>query len=355
MKLNKLHPVATGCNIKNNNLKVLSILSIMTITLEKIFHEQQVLVNYFFDNLDYQHVDKFVDILLNRDPNGIIYLTGMGKSGIISNNISKMFVSIGIRSMFLSPVDALHGDVGVLRDQDILILFSRSGQTSELINLLPSARNKGSFLVAIVSNLDSMLAEQCDFTICLPLQKELCPFDLAPTTSSIIQLIFGNTIVAELMKKTGLTQEEYSKNHPAGRIGKRLTLSVKDIMKDINSTPISKPYDILIDQIDKMTSYLCGCLIIVDNQNKLLGIFTDGDLRRAISTYGSLALQKPLLDLMTVDPCSCKKEQMAFNAMKEMEREDSQKKKRIKEMPVVDGNNKVDGLILLHDLVNYGL
>lgn len=325
--------------------------------MEDLFKEQQELVNYFFDNLDYQQIEDFADLILRvNQNNGVLYLTGMGKSGIISHNISQMLVSIGIRAMFLSPVDALHGDVGVLMPNDILILFSRSGQTSELVNLLPAARNKGSQLVAVVSNQDGALAKQCDYTIYLPLKKELCPFDLAPTTSSVIQLIFGNTVVATLMRRINLTKEEYAKNHPAGRIGKRLTVKVDDMMKPRSNLAICGPDELLINQIGNMSAKRCGSLLVENENKKLVGIFTDGDLRRAIEEYGSSALQKPIRDLMTEDPFTCMKGQMAFDSMQNMERYDEKmSKKRVKEMPVVDGNNRIEGLLLLHDLVEFGL
>lgn len=325
--------------------------------ISNLFEEQRFLINSFFDQLEYDRVSEFVNLIYNTDQQGgIVYLTGMGKSGIMATNIARMLVSIGLRSMSLSSVDALHGDVGVLRQNDILIMMSRSGQTSELINLIPAIRNKKTYLVAIVSNPQGLIAKQADLFIHLPLQKELCPFDLAPTTSSIIQLIFGNTIVSILMRRIGLTREEYAKNHPAGRIGKRLTLLVDDIMKKNEDLPLARPNDIVLDQIDRMSAKLCGCLIITDQNQKLLGMFTDGDLRRAIKTYRNSALQMRLEEVMTVSPWSCTPDQKAYDAMREMERVDvSEKKSRIKEMPVVDQENRVIGLVLLHDLVNCGL
>lgn len=319
--------------------------------VNEIFDEQQKLINYFFDNLEINQVEKFVDTLLDiNQKSGVIYFTGMGKSGIISKNISQLLVSIGIRSMFLSPVDALHGDVGVLRENDLLILFSRSGQTNELINLLPAVRNKNTQTFAVISNINGILAQECDQYIHLPIIKELCPFNMAPTTSSAIQLIFGNTIVAILMNKIGLTKDEYAKNHPAGRIGKRLTVSVSDIMKTRDTLAICYDYDLLIEQIDKMSASKCGCLLIQNHNYQLIGIFTDGDLRRAIGKYGSKGLHLPIKELMTKNPKTTTKDKKAFDVMLEMEKD-----KSIKEMPVIDDKNHILGLIMLHDLVKFGL
>lgn len=322
----------------------------------ELFAEQQKLINYFFNHLDHDPVQRLTDTILNYSSQGIIYLTGMGKSGIISHNISQMLVSIGIRSMFLPPVNALHGDVGVLTSSDLLLLFSRSGQTAELINLIPAVKNKQTHTVAIVSNQESKMAKMCDQTVYLPLEKELCPFDLAPTTSSIIQLILGNTIVASLMCRIGITREQYALNHPAGRIGKRLTVKVKDIMKDLTHLAICSSNQKLIDQISNMSAMKCGCLLISNDQNKLLGIFTDGDLRRTIEKYGPEGLQKTFDELINHQFWSCSEDQMAFDAMQEMERIDLVgDKKRIKEMPVLDSDGRIKGLLMLHDLVNYGL
>jgi len=326
--------------------------------IESIFKEQHELVDYFFANLNYPEVEDFIEAILEVSGNpGIIYLTGMGKSGIIASNISQMLVSIGIRAMFLSPVNALHGDVGVLTSRDALVLFSRSGQTSELLNLIPAARNKKTYLIGVVSNREGKLAKQCDQMIYLPLKKELCPFDLAPTTSSVLQLIFGNTVVSLLMKRIGLTREAYAMNHPAGRIGKRLTAKVSDVMRSVEDTAICGPDDRLIDQIGNMSKKRGGCLVVLNNTQQVIGILTDGDLRRQIEKHGVVALELTLGELMTKKPWTTTPTEMAFDSMQEMERsEPNQKKKCIKEMPVIsDEDGTLIGLITLHSLVQYGL
>ncbi len=313
--------------------------------------DQKDLIDYFFDNLDYQQVKQFCDTILNCD--GIIFLTGMGKSGIIAKNIGQMLVSIGVCAMFLDPVNALHGDVGVLNPKDILILFSKSGQTSELLHLVPSARNKDVYLIAIISDITGLLVDQCQSYVKLPLLRELCPFDLAPTTSSIIQLVFGNTAVAYLMEKKGLTKEAYARNHPAGRIGKRLTVKVVDVMRIKDKIAISEPQEKLINQISNMSSKKCGNILIEENY-KLVGIFTDGDLRRNIEIYGKETIDKTLRELMTLHPNVTTKNTMAYEAMNQME-DETNGKKRVKELPVVDVDGRIEGLVMLHDLVQFGL
>jgi len=324
-----------------------------------LIEEQEEHLKYFFKYLKAYHIEEFAEILLTTSQNqGLSYLTGMGKSGIIAQIISQLLVSIGIRAMYLSPTDALHGDLGVLTRRDSLILLSRSGQTDELLKLVPPAKAKEAKIICITSNGKSLLAEQADQSFYLPLQRELCPFDLAPTTSSVIQLLFGNIAVSYLMRQTNLTREEYALNHPAGRIGKRLTLKVKDVMRGYSELPLAYPDQLLINEIQKMSAKRCGCLLIISGKNpNLIGIFTDGDLRRAIEKHGSEALHLPLQKLMIPKPFSCKPNQLAFECMELMERNDpEQGKKRIKEMPVIDPKtDELVGLLTLHELVKSGL
>jgi len=323
-----------------------------------LIEEQQELINYFFDHFERDQVSTFSSLILEvSGSSGVIYFSGMGKSGLIARNISQMLVSIGIRAMYLSPVDALHGDLGVLTNLDMLVLLSRSGQTEELLNLLSPTKSKGCRIVTITSNRDSLMANSpvVSCSIYLPIHKELCPFDLAPTTSSVIQLLFGNIVVVDLMRRTNLTRAQYALNHPAGRIGKRLTLRVQDVMRKLEEVPLSSATDRLIDAIPKISSKGCGCLLIVD-QLKLLGIFTDGDLRRTIEKDGSNTLYLPMKAHMNAEPFCCREDQMAFECMQEMERDDpDQSKKRIKEMPVLNEEHEVVGLLTLHELVRAGL
>jgi arabinose-5-phosphate isomerase len=336
-----------------------------------LIEEQEQHISYFFKFLNPNHIRDFSQILLRTSQNqGLIFLAGMGKSGIVAQIISQLLVSIGIRAMYLSPTDALHGDLGVLTKRDTLVLLSRSGQTDELLNLVPAAKAKEAKIVSLTSNPASLLAQQADQSFYLPHQGELCPFDLAPTTSSVIQLLFGNITVSYLMRQTNLTREQYALNHPAGRIGKRLTLKVQNIMRALSELPLAYPDQLLIDQIQKMSAKRCGCLLVIPHPSqssnpsprsikspKLIGIFTDGDLRRAIEKHGQEALQLPLQSLMTRDPFHCHPDQLAFECMQEMERDDlEQSKKRIKEMPVLDPkSNQLVGLLTLHDLVKSGL
>lgn len=202
--------------------------------LEELFNKQAEHINFFFKNIDIQNIHRFTRILLEKQQQqnvgggggGCLFFTGVGKSSFISKKISQTLVSLGIRSSFLSPLDALHGDIGILSPSDLLIFFSKSGSTDELLRLVPCVRSKGLFLISVTSVPSNPLSSLCDFNVHLPLDGELCPFDLAPVTSTSIQLLFGDTVAIALMLSLNLTKQQYASNHPAGRIGKSLLFKV---------------------------------------------------------------------------------------------------------------------------------
>lgn len=252
--------------------------------LLNLFKSQQKYLNFFFQNLDLSQTLAFTQTLLNAQ--GTIFLTGVGKSGFVAQKISQTLVSLGIRSGFLSPVDALHGDIGILSSTDLLIFFSKSGNTEELLRLVPCAKAKGAFLISVTSSESNLLVNVCDLNVHLPLERELCPFDLAPVTSTAIQMVFGDTVAIALMGAKNLSREEYAANHPAGRIGKSLIFKVKDVMKKQNELPVCKEGDLIMDQLVELTSKGCGCLLVIDDDYHLIGTFTDGDLRRTLKASG---------------------------------------------------------------------
>merc|ERR1712100_314652 len=282
---------------------------------------------------------------------GTVFFSGVGKSGFVAHKISMTMVSTGTKSMFLDPTDALHGDIGIVGNEDLLILFSKSGETEEITKLVPFAKAKGAKLTGVLSNDKSTLARLCDAHVYLPLQRELCPFDLAPVTSAAIQMIFGDTCAVAIMQAKSLTMDQYAMNHPAGRIGKRLILSVKDVMKPLSGLPLAKPDEKLVDALVELSSKGQGCLLIVDDANTLLGVFTDGDLRRSLHEKGGEILQAPIKDLMSSTPRTTLAEGKAVDAMREMEAGG----RPVSFLPVIDEEKKLAGLLTLHGLVNAGL
>jgi arabinose-5-phosphate isomerase len=317
--------------------------------LKSLFATQKKYIDYFFDYLNMDEVEAVLQLFLSC--RGILFFTGIGKSGIIAQKIAATLVSTGTKAMFLPPIDALHGDLGIVNKNDVFVMLSKSGESDELMQLIPFVQSKGTKIVAIVSNAKSRIAKSADHIICLPLERELCPFDLAPTTSTAIQLIFGDVLAVGLMKARNFSVEDYALNHPAGRIGKRTRVQVKDIMIQGNNIPLAYPQDKVVDVLHELSDKRSGCLIIVDEKKMLLGIFTDGDLRRALQKKGPMVLEEKIENIMTKSPRTIEPSNLAFEAMKLMESDIS---KPVMMLPVVE-QGRVCGLIKMHDLIQGGL
>lgn len=317
--------------------------------LSLLFATQKKYIDYFFDHLNMKEVEVMLQAFLSCQ--GVIFFTGIGKSGIIAQKISATLVSTGTKAMFLPAVDALHGDLGIVGKKDIFVILSKSGESDELLQLAPYVKSKGAKILSIVSNPKCRLSKLSDLVVNLPLERELCPFDLAPTTSTAIQLIFGDVLAVGLMKARSFSLDDYAQNHPAGRIGKRANVLVKDIMVKGDALPICRPEDNLVDVLVELSDKRCGCLLVVDLQNELLGIFTDGDLRRALQNKGSDVLNVQIKNIMTKNPRTIEPEKLAFEAMRLMESDAS---RPIMVLPVVE-RGQLCGLIKMHDLVQGGL
>lgn len=266
--------------------------------LKELFEEQKNHINYFFKHVDYQKAEEIFNAFLKCK--GLIVFTGVGKSGIIAEKIAMTLTSTGTRALFLPPINFLHGDIGIVSSDDIVVLISKSGETEELLNLLPFIHRRKAKTVAFVSNEKSRLTKSCDMNIFLPVEKELCPFDLAPTTSTAIQLIFGDVLAVALMNAKGFSLSEYAQTHPSGTLGKKMTLTVGDIMIKGDHIPLCHIEDRLVDVLVELSNKKCGCLLVVDNQKNFLGIFTDGDLRRSLQALGTNVLDHQMGSLMTV-------------------------------------------------------
>ena len=319
--------------------------------LKSLFEEQREFMTFFFENLEYGPIEQFCEAVMNCK--GVIFFSGVGKSGFIAQKISMTLVSTGTKAVFLNPVDALHGDIGILSEEDLLVLFSKSGSTEELLKLVPYARAKGAKLVSVTSIKDSKLDRACDFACNLPLQRELCPFDLAPVTSTAIQMLFGDTVAIALMQAKNLTKDQYAMNHPAGRIGKRLILKVRDIIKGgVEALPMVEGSSKVVDVLVELSSKGKGCVLVVDSKEsmRLQGVFTDGDLRRSLQKNGEGTLSTPVEKLMISSPRTIDADAMAVAAMDAMK-----SPTKVTFLPVLSGEGIVQGLVTLHDLVSAGI
>lgn len=313
-----------------------------------LFKKKREYLNFFFDHLDIAKANQILEVLYSCKNN--IIFTGIGKSAIIANKVAMTMLSTGTKALFLPATDALHGDIAVISKEDVFVVFSKSGETDELLNLIPYVKKRQATIISVVSNENSRLAQISDYYICLPLEKELCPYNLAPTTSTCLQLIFGDVLTIALMQKKNFSITQYALNHPAGAIGKQITLKVKDLMIKDEGLPVCFEEDRLKDVLHILSSKKCGCLLIVNKKNALKGIFTDGDLRRLIQNNNNDFFNKMMKDIMIKSPIAIDEDSLAIEAMKKMEIQ-----KQITVIPVLNKNQSLIGLIRMHDIIQAGL
>ncbi|WP_337865258.1 KpsF/GutQ family sugar-phosphate isomerase [Ignavibacterium sp.] len=297
------------------------------------------------DGIDEQFV-KAVETMFQCK--GRVVLTGMGKSGLIARKIVATLNSTGTAAIYLHPTDALHGDLGMVRSEDVVILISKSGESEEIINLIPMFKRLGVKLIAMCGNKNSRLAKECDIYISIAVKEEACPYDLAPTASTTATLAMGDALSVALLHKRNFTQEDFAMLHPGGSLGKRLSLKIKEIMITGDRVPKVKEQTSLKDVIIEITSKRLGTTSVVNDDDKLTGIITDGDLRRLLEKTMDI---KNLLaiDVMTKNPKVIKQEFLASYALQHMENY------KITSLIVIDDDNKPIGIIHLHDLINLGL
>lgn len=313
--------------------------------LKELFEKQRRSLDNYFDALDVEKCEEFLELLVACE--GVLFLTGVGKSGFIAQKLAATLMSTGTKSFFLPVVDALHGDLGMVSSEDTVLILSKSGKTEELLQIVPPLRNKGAKVLAMTQEKESQLEMAADSTLCLPLVPELCPFDLAPTTSTELQLLMGDALAVALMRRKGFSLDEFALNHPGGTLGRRMTMRVRDLMLSAERAPLARPEQMLQDVLVELSNKRCGCLVIVDEEKQLQGIFTDGDLRRALETRGEKVLQESLSSLMTPTPRSIDASSLAWEARQLME---SDQKQPIMVLPVIE-REEVVGLIKMHDLL----
>ncbi|MEQ1922992.1 MAG: KpsF/GutQ family sugar-phosphate isomerase [Pyrinomonadaceae bacterium] len=298
-------------------------------------------------NLDKANVTDAVELLENCA--GKVIVCGVGKSGVIAQKIAQTMTSTGTVAVFVNPSDALHGGLGVVATDDVVIALSNSGETEELLAILPALRQRGVKIIAIVGNDSSTLARVADAVLDASVDKEACPLNLAPTASTTVALAIGDAIAMALMEAKGLTPEDFAANHPAGRLGKRLTLTVNDLMHE---SPNISPAATWLEVVKAISKNALGAVNVVDGDAKLIGIVTDGDLRRTIEKTDPSGLSSlTASDMMTAGPITASPDMLAFDALKLMEDRPSQ----ISVLPVVNGSGECVGLLRLHDIVKSGL
>ncbi len=274
---------------------------------------------------------------------------GVGKSAIMAKRMSASLTSIGVKSVFLHPIDAMHGDIGIIGKNDTIIIFSNSGNTQEIVSILPFLKMRSKAIIAIIGNIVSVIAKQSDVCIDASITRESCPLNIVPTTSLLMATAISNTLIVTLMNLAQVTKDDFAHSHPAGQLGRNLLLTVETVMiKGDSSLPFVNPQDSLKDLIIIMSERRLGCAIITDDNKKLIGFITDGDVRRCLSTIENL-IDIQAKDIMTSNPITIKAESNLGEALSLME----DREHKIGVLPVVDFNDQCIGIIRLHDIAGH--
>ena len=279
---------------------------------------------------------------------GRVVVTGMGKSGHVSNKIAATLASTGTPAFFMHPAEASHGDLGMITSQDLLLAISYSGETAEVVTILPMVKRMGAKLLSMTGNPKSTMAQAADVHLDISVEEEACPLKLAPTASTTATLAMGDALAVALLEKRGFTAEDFARSHPSGSLGKRLLLRVSDVMRTGDRIPAVNAGVTLRDALLEMTDKGLGMTAIVDDQNSILGIYTDGDLRRTLDA-GSDILTTTIHEVMHANCKTTSADVLAAEALHLLE------ENKITSLLVADDDGKLVGALNIHDLFREGL
>lgn len=330
--------------------------------LSRCLQEEAAAIAGAAERLGSEQVEAALEMLLGcRTRRAKLVVTGVGKSGIVARKIAATFSSIGLTAVFLNPTDALHGDLGIVAADDVALLLSNSGETEELLAILPHLKRRGTGRIALVGRIDSALARGCDVVLDGSVDREVCPLNLAPTASTAVAMAIGDALAAVWMERAGISPEDFAINHPAGSLGRQLTLTVAELMvpaSELEALAPEAPLSAVIGQLTRPTNgkgslgaaWVRGAGIGGGSSGSG-GLITDGDLRRTLQRHPPEAWASVQASAMaTSDPISVTPDTLAAEALRMMERNPAQ---ALSVLPVIDGGELV-GLLRLHDLVQAG-
>jgi len=324
--------------------------------LTRCLNEEAAAIAAAATRLEATQVDAALDLLERcADQRAKLVITGVGKSGIVARKIAATFSSIGLMALYLNPLDALHGDLGVVAPEDVALLLSNSGETEELIEILPHLRRRGTGRIALVGRLNSSLARGCEVVLDGGVDREVCPLNLAPTASTAVAMAIGDALAAVWMERRGISPADFAMNHPAGALGKQLTLTVRDLMvpaEKLHPVAESASLQAVIALLTRDGAGACWVRRSGPGE-RLAGLITDGDLRRALEQHPATTwAELRAAELMTADPITVAPDLLAVSALEHMERN---RRKPIGVLPVLGDGGEMVGLLRLHDLVQAGL
>lgn len=314
----------------------------------QVLHEEAQGIEHQIEALDQNFIDA-VNLILQAP--GRVVCTGMGKSGHIARKVAATLASTGTPALFLHPAEGVHGDLGMVTREDVVLAFSHSGETGEVVDLLPSLRRIGAKIIAVVGNPKSTLAKNADVILEVKVDKEACPLGLAPTTSTTVTLALGDALAVVLLEQHHFTPENFAVFHPGGSLGRKLLLVVENIMHSGNENPIVHKDATVKDALFAMTDKGLGATNVVDEEGRLVGLVTDGDIRRGLDS-GSNFLIWPVEDMMTKLPRTITKDRLAAEALHVMEQNQP---RPITILPVVDAEGKSIGMVHITDLLRRGI
>ncbi|MBA3271409.1 MAG: KpsF/GutQ family sugar-phosphate isomerase [Acidobacteria bacterium] len=306
----------------------------------KVLQTEAAAVLALADRLD-QRFATAVELV--RDCKGRVILTGMGKSGIVCRKIAATFSSTGTSAFFLHPAEALHGDLGVIRSDDVVIALSYSGENEELVSILETLKRLGTHLIAMTGDSRSTLAQAADVALDCRVSEEACPMNLVPTASTTAMLALGDALAMTVLVERGFRPDDFASLHPGGKLGKRLK-RVDQLMHHGEEVPLVRLDTAMLDVIYEMSRKGLGMTCVVDDRGAILGIITDGDLRRKMATFPTGVLNRLAGDVMTADPIAISGSTLAAEALNILEQ------RKITAIIVVDDERRVEGVVHLHDL-----
>ncbi len=296
------------------------------------------------DQIEETFNDLCANILTTK---GKLILMGIGKSGHIAQKISATLSSTGTPSFFIHPTEAAHGDLGMIDKKDAILILSNSGETKEIIEILPALKRCAGSIFTVTNNADSTIAKTGDINILIKVNEEACPLDLAPTSSTTLALVFGDALAVSLLEHRGFTKDDFAKSHPAGQLGKKLTTLVKDIAIMDNGTPVVSKDASLKDALIEITEKKLGITLVADGR-EIIGIFTDGDLRRCLNQEKDL-MKTAIGTVMTNNFKSIAHDALAIDAAEIME------KNKIFTLVVTPAKDNASGIITMHQLLESGI